>query len=116
MGIERLVLLKGENRVSPSRPDIFLAALGEKAARHSFTLMSSLQRGGIHAEMDFEGKSLKAQLRRADKLQSRHVLILGENEIASGKLILRDMSSGLQEEIPMEKREEILRARIGEAP
>lgn len=102
MGVERLVLMRGENRVAPGRPQLFLAAIGEEAARRAFALMSQLQRQGVAAEMDYEGKSLKSQMRRASKLQVRQVLIVGEEELARGVGQLRDMDAGTQEEIGLD--------------
>jgi len=106
--VERLVLMKGNDLVQPPRLGIFLAAIGEEAARRAFTLMSGLQRQGHRTEMDYEGKSLKSQLRRADKLQARLVLILGEDEIARQTALLKDMDAGTQEEIPLGGLEEFL--------
>jgi histidyl-tRNA synthetase len=102
MGIERLVLLKGEERIQASRPPLFLAALGEEANRLSFRLMNSLQRAGLRVEADFEGKSLKAQMRRAGKLRSQHVLILGGDELKRQVALLRHMDTGGQEELPLD--------------
>lgn len=102
MGVERLVLMRGENRVAAARPELFLAALGAEAGRRAFFLMSQLQRRGVSAEMDYEGKSLKSQMRRAGKLQARQVLILGEEELARGIGQLRDMDSATQEEIALD--------------
>ena len=102
MGVERLVLMLGENRVAAARPQLFLAALGAEAGRRGFALMSQLQRRGVSAEMDYEGKSLKSQMRRAGKLQARQVLILGEEELARGIGQLRDMDAGTQEEIALD--------------
>jgi histidyl-tRNA synthetase len=108
MGLERLVLMKGDDRVLPPRPDLFFAALGEDAVRLAFVLMSALQKRGIRAETDFEGKSLKAQMRRAGKLQARRVLILGGDELARGVAQLRDMDAATQEEVSLERLEERL--------
>ncbi len=102
MGLERLVLMKGEERIVPSRPHLFLAGLGEEASRQAFVLMSALQRRGVHAEMDLAGKSLKAQMRRAGKLGARFVLILGEEEISRGVAQLKDMDAGSQEEVRLD--------------
>jgi len=116
MGVERLVLMKGESRIEPSRPDLFLAALGEAASRYAFGLMSSLQRRGLHTEMDYEGKSLKAQLRRADKLMARRVLIVGEEELARRQGQLRAMETSTQETIALDGIEEFLLATLTPAP
>ncbi len=108
MGVERLVLMKGDKRIEPSRPDLFLAALGDEAANYSFALMSRLQRQGLHAEMDYEGKSLKSQLRRANKLQARRVLIIGGDELARQEAQLRTMETGTQETLSLEGIEKFL--------
>jgi histidyl-tRNA synthetase len=102
MGVERLVLMKGETPISAPRPQLFLAAMGDAAAHRSFLLMSALQRRGIHAEMDYASKSLKAQMRRAGKINARFALILGEEELAKGIAPLRDMDAGTQQELPLE--------------
>ena len=112
MGVERLVLLLGERRIEAPRPDLFVAAIGEAPARQGFLLLSALQRRGLHGEMDYEGKSLKAQLRRAGKLRARNVLILGEEELSRGMAPLRDMDAGEQEELPLKGLEESLWQRL----
>ena len=112
MGLERLVLLKGGEPIAPPRPALFLAALGTEASRHAFLLMAELQRRGIHVEMDYEGKSLKSQLRRADKLRARFVLILGEDELNRQVAQLRDMDASTQEEVPLPALATLLPARL----
>ncbi len=62
-------------------------------------MLTGLQRQGILVEMEYTGKSLKAQLRRADKLNTRRVLILGEDELARGVAQLRHMDESLQKEV-----------------
>ena len=101
IGLERLALMLGEQSIEPPRPEIFIATLGEAATRAGFTLLTSLQRQGVMAEMEYTGKSLKAQLRRADKLKTQRVLILGEDELARGVAQLRIMDESLQEEVAL---------------
>jgi histidyl-tRNA synthetase len=62
--------------------------------------------------MDYESRSLKAQMRRADKLSVTHVLILGEDELQQGSAVLRDMGAGTQEQIPLEGLAEQLLGRL----
>ncbi len=109
MGVERLALLLGSRDDAAPRPALFIATLGEDAERFGFRLLTRLQRQGIYAEMEYAGKSLKAQLRRADKLGALNVLILGGDELARGVAQLRDMAAGTQEEVPLAK----LDARLG---
>jgi histidyl-tRNA synthetase len=98
MGVERVALLLGET-VAVKRPDLFIASIGEAAQRKAFALMSQLQRQGVRVESDLEGKSLKSQMRRADKVRSRFSLIVGEEELARGEGMLKDMDAGSQEPI-----------------
>jgi len=101
MGEERLALLLAGNSAPPPGPAVFIATLGEEAERFGFTLLTRLQRRGTYAEMEYSGKSLKAQLRRADKLGAAKVLILGGDELARGVAQLRTMADGTQEEVPL---------------
>src|SRR4030042_719574 len=103
IGMERLVMLLAEERNYSRYPDVFLAALGEEAQRRVFTLAQELRDIGIWAEVDYEGKSLKSQMRRADKMKSPYVIILGEEELKKNVVILRNMATKGQEEIPLEE-------------
>jgi len=102
IGLERLALMLGEDSIAPPRPELFIATLGEAATKTGFAMLTRLQREGILVEMEYTGKSLKAQLRRADKLNTRRVLILGEDELARGVAQLRSMDESLQEEVALE--------------
>ena len=98
MGVERVaLLLTGEEFTK--RPDIFIAALGEPAQDTAFRIMCELQRLALAVECDYEGKSLKSQLRRADKFNARFTLIIGEDELGKGKGPLKNMDAGTQEEV-----------------
>ena len=101
MGVERVaLLLSGEGLTR--RPDLFIAAHGEAAGDEAFRLMILLQRQGFRVEIDYEGKSLKSQMRRADKFNARFTLIIGENELVTGSGILKAMDTGAQEETRLE--------------
>jgi len=98
MGVERVALLLAEKDFR-KRPDLFIAALGDAARTEAFILMSGLQREGVAVEIDYEGKSLKSQMRRADKFNARFTLIIGDDELAKGVAALKDMDQGMQAEI-----------------
>jgi histidyl-tRNA synthetase len=101
MGVERVaLLLTGEGLAK--RPDLFIAAHGEAAGDEAFRLMILLQRQGFRVEIDFEGKSLKSQMRRADKLKARFTLIIGEDELVNCRGMLKAMDAGSQEETLLE--------------
>jgi len=103
IGMERLILLldeKAETEKEPRR--LFVACLGHEAQKRGFQIVQELRLGNLSVEMDYESRSLKAQMRRADKLGATHVLILGDDELAKGVAVLRDMGAGTQEEITLE--------------
>jgi len=109
IGMERLMALLPQDEESfRARPLLYLAALGAEARERAFSLCNRLRIRGLAVEMDFAGKSLKSQMKKADKLGSRHVLILGEKEIAEGRAELRDMQKGLQETVLLLGAEETL--------
>jgi histidyl-tRNA synthetase len=100
LGMERLVSLLPEGAGSePDARPVFFAALGDPARRRAFHWLTELRRRGVPAEGGYEEKSLKSQMRRADRLGARYVLIVGEDELASGKVLLRDMESKSQEQV-----------------
>lgn len=112
IGMERLVSLLIRQKEFIHFPKVFIAALGEEPLKTAYHLITQLQLEGIWAELDYEGKSLKSQMRRADKLKAPFVLIIGENELRHGKAILRDMETKFQEEVPIPDLFVILRERI----
>ena len=101
IGVERVALLLAEKDFS-RRPDLFIATMGEKAHSVAFGLMAGLQRSGVAVEMDYEGKSLKSQMRRADKFKSRYTLIVGDDELGRGTAPLKDMDGGTQAEVALD--------------
>jgi histidyl-tRNA synthetase len=101
MGVERIALLLEAERFSTA-PLLFIVALGEQAGEKAFALACELQRAGISVEFDFEGKSMKSQMRRADKLSCSYTLIIGEAELSSGAAPLKEMATGRQIETALE--------------
>jgi histidyl-tRNA synthetase len=116
IGMERLVMLLGEESNYFRYPDVFLAALGEEAQRGAFILLQELRDAGVWAEADYAGKSLKSQMRRADKIKSSYVIILGEEELKKGYAILRDMATKGQEEIAWGEIVRTLKSKVGSKP
>jgi len=108
MGMERIALLIPEEKEKRGFPNLFIAALGERAQAKAFELANHLHLKGIRAEIDYEGKSLKAQMRRANKLRARYVLIIGEDELKAGRAVLRDMEKKVQEEIDLNEAVEVV--------
>lgn len=97
VGFERLIACLPEDGKNKFKTDLFIATLGEQAQKFAFTLTNELRRAGIVAEMDYADKSLKSQLKRADKLNSSFALIIGGKEIEEKKVILRNMMTKEQQ-------------------
>jgi histidyl-tRNA synthetase len=105
MGIERLVLLLEQHSVEQKiedEIDIFLAGLGPVASERCFQLMHRLRKAGLRMDMDLEGKSLKSQMKQADKAGAAYVLIVGDQELEQGKGVLRNMRTKEQSEIEID--------------
>lgn len=107
MGIDRIALGLKEKDVnipeSFPRPKIFLVQLGEAAKRKSINLYESFRKAGIEAKSSIGRDSIKSQLRIANRLGVNFALIFGQKEALDDTIILRDMNTGVQETIPLEK-------------
>lgn len=103
IGMERLILLLQQEHEEETRaPAVFIAALGGGARERAFVLAQKLRAGGLEAEMDYDERSLKAQMRRADKSGAGYVLILGEDELARNEIQLRDMRNKTQKVVSLD--------------
>ena len=81
------------------RTILYIATLGDDARKVGFRLISQVRDKGISADMDYLGKSLKAQMKAADRLGAKYVYIVGEAELKKKSGILKDMETGEQKEV-----------------
>ncbi len=105
MGITRVILaMRAEGIVPPAvaAPRVYIAALGEAAQVSAMAICERLRRAGVYAECDVVGRSLKAQMKYANKLNAAYTLILGDSEVESGKAQLRNMQDGTQTEVDLD--------------
>jgi histidyl-tRNA synthetase len=103
IGFDRLAEICGldvENL--QNKPQLFIAALGDRSQSLAFEWTCRLGQAGICAEMDFSGRSLKSQMKRANRLGAAYALILGENELTRGQAILRNMQTKEQVSISID--------------
>jgi histidyl-tRNA synthetase len=103
-GLERIILnLKAKNLDTPAlpKPLAFIAYLGKEAKIEAAKIASELRKSGIAIVVATGDKSLKGQMRQANSLGSAYALILGKQEIANQNVVLRDMRSGDQKDIPL---------------
>lgn len=112
-GLERLLLALESQNLLPEKNrsvDAYVVALGEKAQAEGFKLLNSLRQQGLSAAMDFAGRSMKAQMKQANKLGAKYSVILGEDEIAEGVAMLRSMEDSSQAKVPMAQVAEKIKA------
>lgn len=95
-GLERLVLALPESAPIAAAPRAFIVAIGDEGRAAAWTLLRALRQAGLPAQMEFDARSVRAQMKRADRLAARVTLIVGGDELARGEITLRDMATGDQ--------------------
>jgi len=104
LGMERIVeLLKASDRLEIPAPKVFVATMGATAEKEGLILAEKLREKGIWIEISYAGPSLRSQLRKADKLSAAYVLMIGDDEIRTGKVKWKRLADGSQGEIPLDK-------------
>ena len=106
MGLERLILTmqsQGVEFEEPSGCEIYIAPMGERAATAAASLIASLREDGFYAEYDLVGRSLKAQMKYADKIGAKFVVVLGDNELDEKKVNVKNMATGEQTSLPLDE-------------
>jgi histidyl-tRNA synthetase len=98
-GIERLLLVSNPKPQTSNPKLVYIIPLGEKARIEGSKLLDNLRKAGIASDTDYEGKSLKGAMRRANDLGAKYVVIIGEDEIKKSVVTLKDMESGEQREV-----------------
>lgn len=97
MGTGRLLMLleaQGIELPKPDGCDIYIAPMGEQASFEAAAIVADLRAGGISAQTDVVGRSLKAQMKYADKIGAKYTMVLGDNEIAENKANIKNMDNG----------------------
>lgn len=114
LGLERLISLVPFDKMESieTNPDVFVVSLGEEAKLKVFNLVHQLRSGGISVERDYNGGSIKSQMRKANRSASSFALIIGENEIKSGNYQLKNMQDGKQSSITADSCVEEIKALI----
>jgi len=104
-GVERLMqeMIQGGKKFKSTKPELFLVQIGEAAKKMSFKILEQFRKENILLGENLGKENLRSQLKNADRLGVKYVLILGQQEVLDGMIILKDMNSGLQESIPLDK-------------
>ncbi|MCR4323137.1 MAG: histidine--tRNA ligase [Candidatus Azambacteria bacterium] len=115
LGMERLIgVMKKQGIKVPQlyKPDVFLVQLGALSKKKGLRLFEELRKAGILVAESFGKDSIKAQLRSADRLGVKMSLILGQKEAIDGVILLREMETGAQESIEIEKIAKVIKERL----
>lgn len=110
MGIERLILTLEENNIDIPKPnyiDIFVGAMGDSGKVEAFKITNALREKGIKADCDHMNKSVKAQMKYANKIDAAYSMIIGDTEISENKASLKRMEDGEQFEVALNNLDEI---------
>ncbi len=103
LGLERLILLlqQKEDVACEAAMDLFVAGIGKEACAYTYVLVNQLRRRGLRVATDFEGKSLKSQMKQANKANASYVLIVGDDELHNKAGLLRNMSTQEQQGVEL---------------
>ncbi|TDX47997.1 histidine--tRNA ligase [Orenia marismortui] len=115
MGMERILLTLEEQGIElpiDNSIDLFITTIGEKANKEAFKYLHKLRKAGLKVEMDYLGRSVKSQMKAADRNNANYSIILGEDELEKGVATIRNMTSGEQIEIKLENLVEEMEKRI----
>ncbi len=99
MGITRLILAMKElglDKIEAARPELYIAALGERATVEALAITERMRKNGKYAECDIVGRSLKSQMKYANKIGAKYTLIIGDSEIDAGEAQMKNMETGEQ--------------------
>ncbi|MEN6355748.1 MAG: histidine--tRNA ligase [Armatimonadota bacterium] len=111
LGLDRLMLTldsMGIDLPVDSSTTVFITTIGDEAHDAAVKLIATLRHDGISADMDYTGRSLKAQMKIADKLGSKYVIILGEDEVKNQLATVRTMATSEQQSVPFSELAQVL--------
>ena len=111
LGVDRIILaLAAQNVAPPTQPpvDIYVAVQGDAAMPVALELAQQLRDNGARTDLEYNGRSLRAQMKIASRLKTRYVVVIGEDEISRQAALVRDMESGEQRSIAFAQLAEVL--------
>jgi histidyl-tRNA synthetase len=96
IGMERLIPLIKDSMSNPDAPDVLICSLGEEASEKGMLIAEELRELGLRAEANYEGASLKSQMRKANRMGAKKVIVLGEDELRKTEVVVKNMVHGTE--------------------
>lgn len=115
MGLERFLMALEAENVDFSideKLDCYLVAVGEKAEKEAVRLVHELRKNGIQTDKDYQNRKMKAQFKAADRYKAKYVLILGEDELENQVITVKEMETGKQEKLPLNRLIDTLKEKL----
>lgn len=94
IGMERIIPLLRKEDDDAEGPELFICPLNNEAAEKALIIADRLRHNGLQVEINYDGTSLRSQMRKANRINARHVIVLGEDEIRSGEITIKNMAGG----------------------
>lgn len=116
LGMDRIIIaLEAQNVTVPTAPpvEVYLTVLGNTAMPVAMQLAQQLRDNGVKTDLEYKGRGLRAQMRTANKLNARYVIMIGEDEISNEAATVRDMETGDQQSVAFRQLAEIMRQKVG---
>lgn len=109
LGLDRIMLSLGDEGKPEAPISAYVVALGDAASAAAFPLATRLRSAGLGTDLDLMGRGMKGQMKDADRSGARYAVILGDEEMAAGEATVKDLTSGDQERVPLDRLEERLK-------
>ena len=103
IGVERLMMVIDKKGIDHTPSGTLVVALDDTCRSAAFKTVAELRGAGIKSDMDYSFRSLKGGLRKANKENRKYVIIIGEDEVKSGKVTLKDLEAGTQEQLSIKQ-------------
>lgn len=109
-GVERILLCLEAQKVeiAAAKPDFFVVSVNADTRPEAFRIAKALREAGLSGDLDFEARSIKAQFRTANKTGARYVLVVGPDEMARGKVKIKNMQDSVEQEVTLDEARTIL--------
>jgi histidyl-tRNA synthetase len=105
MGMERIIPLIKDAAGSPQGPDLLICPLGDRAVAKGLAVAEQLRSDGLWAEVNFDAASVRSQMRKANRINAKRIIIIGDDELESNKITIKNMEKKEETTLRLDARE-----------